>query len=133
VTFWNFIAMAAAVAGMLAFLPRAGTAGDFHGFFAMFLVLFVTAGIGNGSTFSMIPAIFREARRRDANAEAAVALGLASAIGAYGGFFIPLIYGVSISMTGAAETALYLFIAFYLTCIAMTWWLYLRRSAGLRV
>src|SRR3990167_6951551 len=66
VTFWNFIAMAAGVAGVLAFLPQAGTGGNFYGFLAMFMVLFMTAGIGNGSTFSMIPAIFLEERRREA-------------------------------------------------------------------
>jgi NNP family nitrate/nitrite transporter-like MFS transporter len=148
VTFWNFIAMAAGVAGVLAFLPQAGTGGNFYGFLAMFMVLFMTAGIGNGSTFRMIPAIFLEERQReaagkeraageqavrDANTEAAAVLGFSSAIGAYGGFFIPMSYGASISMTGTAETALYGFIVFYLTCIAMTWWYYSRRSAEIRV
>ena len=146
VTFWNFIAMAAGVAGVLAFLPQAGIGGNFYGFLAMFMVLFLTAGIGNGSTFRMIPAIFLEERQgeaggkeraageqavRDANTEAAAVLGFSSAIGAYGGFFIPMSYGASISMTGTAETALYAFIVFYLTCIAMTWWFYSRRNAEL--
>jgi NNP family nitrate/nitrite transporter-like MFS transporter len=148
VTFWNFIAMAAGVAGVLAFLPQAGTGGNFYGFLAMFMVLFMTAGLGNGSTFRMIPAIFLEERQheaggkekavgeqavRDANTEAAAVLGFSSAIGAYGGFFIPMCYGASIAMTGAAETALYVFIVFYLTCIAMTWWFYSRRNAEIRV
>jgi NNP family nitrate/nitrite transporter-like MFS transporter len=148
VTLWNFIAMAAGAAGVLAFLPQDGTGGNFYGFLAMFLVLFMTAGIGNGSTFHMIPAIFLEQGRReaggkdraardqaarDANTKAAAVLGFASAIGAYGGFFIPMSYGASISLTGAAETALYVFFAFYLTCIAMTWWFYSRRDAPLRV
>jgi len=146
VTFWNFIAMAAGVAGVLAFLPQAGTGGNFYGFLAMFMVLFMTTGIGNGSTFHMIPAIFLEERQReaagrdraageqavrDANTKAAAVLGFSSAIGAYGGFFIPMSYGASISMTGTAETALYVFIVFYLTCIAMTWWFYSRRNAEL--
>jgi len=56
-------------------------------------------------------------------------LGFSSAVGAFGGFFIPMSYGVSISITEAAGTALYVFIVFYLTCIAMTWWFYLRRNA----
>ena len=144
VTFWNFIAMTAGVAGVLVFLPQAGTGGNFYGFLAMFMVLFMTAGIGNGSTFRMIPAIFLEERQReaagkgraageqalrDANTEAAAVLGFSSAIGAYGGFFIPMSYAASISMTGTAETALYVFIVFYLTCIAMTWWFYARRNA----
>jgi NNP family nitrate/nitrite transporter-like MFS transporter len=148
VTFWNFIAMAAGVAGVLAFLPQAGQGGNFYGFLVMFMVLFMTAGIGNGSTFRMIPAIFHEERQRqaagkgraaaeqavrDANTEAAAVLGFSSAIGAYGGFFIPMSYGASISMTGAAETALYVFLVFYLTCIGMTWWFYSRRSAEINV
>ena len=144
VTFWNFIAMGASVAGVLAFLPQAGTSGNFYGFLAMFMLLFMTAGIGNGSTFHMIPAIFLKERQRqaegkgraaeewavrDANSAAAAVLGFSSAIGAFGGFFIPMSYGASISITGTAESALYMFILFYLTCIAITWWYYARRSA----
>lgn len=144
VTFWNFIAMAGGVLGVLVFLPRAGEDGNFYGFLAMFMLLFMTAGIGNGSTFRMIPAIFLEERRReadgmgraaaeqavrDANTEAAAVLGFTSAIGAYGGFFIPMSYGVSLAMTGEAATALYMFIVFYVTCIVLTWWYYLRHNA----
>ena len=144
VTFWNFIAMAAGVAGVLAFLPQAGQGGNFYGFLAMFMLLFMTAGIGNGSTFRMIPVIFLNERQReaegkgkaaaekavrDANTDAAAVLGFASAIGAYGGFFIPMSYGVSISMTGTAEAALYMFIMFYVTCIVLTWRYYWRRDA----
>ncbi|MBI4292533.1 MAG: NarK family nitrate/nitrite MFS transporter [Betaproteobacteria bacterium] len=144
VTFWNFIAMAAGVIGVLAFLPHDGQGGNFYGFLAMFMLLFLTAGIGNGSTFRMIPVIFLNQRQREAagrgrqaeeqaigeaNREAATVLGFASAIGAYGGFFIPMGYGTSISMTGGPAAALYGFIVFYVTCIAMTWWYYLQRSA----
>src|ERR1700751_1535676 len=56
VTFWNFIAMAAATIGVLYFVGQK----DFTGFLSMFLILFVTTGIGNGSTYRMIPSIFRE-------------------------------------------------------------------------
>ncbi len=144
VTFWNFIAMAAGVAGVLAYLPQAGTGGNFYGFLAMFMVLFMTAGIGIGSTFRMISAIFLDERQRevagkgratgeqtahDAGTAAAAVLGFSSAIGAYGGFFIPVSYSASISMTGTVVTALYGFIAFYLTCVAITWWFYSRRDA----
>ena len=66
---------------------------------------------------------------KDANKEAAAVLGFSGAIGAYGGFFIPKSYGTSISMTGSPEAALYVFIVFYLTCIAITWWYYARRNA----
>ncbi len=122
VTFWNFIAMAAAVFGVLWFLPSGGSGGSFAGFFACFLVLFLTTGIGNGSTFRMIPAIFPAQ-------EASPVLGFTAAIGAFGGFFIPKSYGTSIELTGGTEAALYLFIVFYVTCIALTWWYYARRGA----
>jgi NNP family nitrate/nitrite transporter-like MFS transporter len=114
--------MALAVVGVLSFLPHAGPGGHFTGVVLMFLVLFLTTGIGNGSTFRMIPVIFPAK-------EASPVLGFAGAIGAYGGFFIPKSYGTSISMTGGPEMALYVFIAFYVTCIAITWWHYARRNA----
>ena len=144
VTFWNFIAMTLAVAGVLYFLPSGPSGGSFPGFLAMFLLLFLTTGIGNGSTFRMIPVIFLTERQREAagkgqaaqlqaskdgNTEAAAVLGFSSAIGAYGGFFIPKSYGSSIAITGGPEAALYCFIAFYLSCIALTWWYYSRRNA----
>ena len=144
VTFWNFIVMALAVVGVLYFLPSGGSGGSFAGFFACFMVLFLTTGIGNGSTFRMIPVIFltermreaagkgKEAQEqavRDANKEAAAVLGFTSAFAAYGGFFIPKSYGTSISMTGGPEAALYVFIVFYISCILMTWWYYSRRGA----
>jgi NNP family nitrate/nitrite transporter-like MFS transporter len=144
VTFWNFIAMTAAVFGVLSFLPTAGSGGNFWGFLAMFMVLFITTGIGNGSTFRMVPVIFLTERQReaagkgqpaadqaikDANKEAAAVLGFSSAMAAYGGFFIPKSYGTSIAMTGGPEAALYGFVLFYLTCIVMTWWYYSRKHA----
>ncbi|WP_034763535.1 NarK family nitrate/nitrite MFS transporter [Chrysiogenes arsenatis] len=144
VTFWNFIAMLLAVFGVLYFLPSGWSGGNFWGFLAMFMVLFITTGIGNGSTFRMVPVIFMTERQRDAagkgvaaqeqavrdaNKEAAAVLGFSSAMAAYGGFFIPKSYGTSISMTGGPEAALLGFIVFYVTCIAMTWWFYARRGA----
>jgi NNP family nitrate/nitrite transporter-like MFS transporter len=143
VTFWNFVVMALAVGGVLYFLPTGPSGGSFYGFLAMFMLLFLTTGIGNGSTFRMIPVIFLTERTRgtkqgspqweqgvrDGNKEAAAVLGFSGAIGAYGGFFIPKSYGTSISMTGGPEMALYVFIAFYVTCIAVTWWFYSRRNA----
>ena len=144
VTFWNFVVMAAAVGGVLYFLPSGGSGGSFMGFLAMFLLLFLTTGIGNGSTFRMIPIIFLTERSlaaagrgkaaedqalREGNKEGAAVLGFAGAIGAYGGFFIPKSYGTSISATGGPEAALYVFIVFYVTCIAVTWWFYARRKA----
>ena len=139
VTFWNFIVMAAATVGVMYFID----AKSFAGFLAMFLILFVTTGIGNGSTFRMIPSIFREEKLRtskisdgtarlqaikDASIESAAALGFIAAIGACGGYLIPRSFGASIAATGGPHLALAAFLAFYITCIALTWWYYLRRS-----
>jgi NNP family nitrate/nitrite transporter-like MFS transporter len=144
VTFWNFIAMALGVLAVLQFMPHGGQSGNFAGFLVSFLVLFATSGIGNGSTFRMIPVIFLTERQRaaagqsqaaldqavkDANKEAAAVLGFSSAVGAYGGFFIPKSYGTSIAMTGGPEAALYGFVAFYVTCVLITWWFYSRKNA----
>ena len=147
VTLWNFVVMALAVGAVLVFLPSHGSGGQgghFTGFFLSFLVLFLTTGIGNGSTFRMIPVIFlnqsmkgvnaddREAVQRatkEGNTEAAATLGFSAAMAAYGGFFIPKSYGSSISLTGGPEAALYVFIVFYLICIAVTWWHYARKNA----
>ena len=144
VTFWTFTAMAAGVCAVLQFLPHAEHAGNFTGFLVSFMALFAFAGIGNGSTFRMIPVIFLTERRRaahgqgpaaqeqavkDGNKEAAAVLGFSSAIAAYGGFFIPKSYGTSLTMTGSLDGALYAFIVFYATCIVMTWWHYSRKNA----
>ena len=55
--------------------------------------------------------------------------GFAGAIGAYGGFFIPQAYKYSIGATGGPQTALIAFVAFYATCIAVTWYFYYRKNA----
>jgi NNP family nitrate/nitrite transporter-like MFS transporter len=153
VTLWNFAAMALGVLGVLYFLPKGAGAfalpfgpaeGSFTGFFIVFLLLFVTTGIGNGSTFRMIPVIFSELRLRevagqgeqaraqalkDGNVLGAAAVGFAGAFGAYGGFFIPKSYGTSIAGTGGPEAALWIFFAFYLVCVGITWWYYARKHA----
>ncbi|GCL65486.1 MFS transporter [Pseudaquabacterium pictum] len=149
VTFWIFVAMALAASAALLFLPatdttgQPGHGGNFPGFLAAFGVLFAASGIGNGSTFRMISSLFVAERvqragglpsdqvlaAKEGAVEAAAALGFASAIGAYGGFFIPKSVGSSLAMTGSASAALVMFIVFYLSCIALTWWAYSRRNA----
>jgi NNP family nitrate/nitrite transporter-like MFS transporter len=137
VTFWNFVAMAIATIGVMYFVE----AKSFPGFLTMFLILFVTTGIGNGSTYRMIPAIFREEKLRVARStserapliklagiEGAAALGFIGAIGACGGYLIPRGFGASIAATGGPHLALEIFLGFYVTCIALTWWYYTRKS-----
>ncbi|MGE5517912.1 MAG: NarK family nitrate/nitrite MFS transporter [Bacteroidota bacterium] len=146
VTLYTFVAMMAAVVGVLYFLGHKSDPGAFSGFLAMFLLLFAGTGVGNASTFQMIPQIFltlkeREAKGRklqpievtgEAATEAAAVLGFSSAVAAYGAFFIPRSFGTSISMTGSAEAALYLFLAFYVTCVFATWWWYTRKNAEIK-
>src|SRR6266436_1354233 len=139
VTFWNFIAMGAATIGVMYFVDLK----DFAGFLAMFLILFVTTGIGNGSTYRMIPSIFREEKLREAKGsgdagrlaaikaasiESAAALGFIGAIGACGGYLIPRGFGASIANTGGPHLALEIFLMFYVSCVALTWWYYMRKS-----
>ncbi|MDK9721227.1 MAG: NarK family nitrate/nitrite MFS transporter [Rhodospirillales bacterium] len=141
VTFWTFLLMIVAVFGVLHFLE----AKNFEGFLAMFLLLFAGTGVGNASTFQMIPIIFLNEQKRLANGtqsetetqklagkEAAAVLGFSSALAAYGAFFIPKGYGTSISMTGGPEAALYGFIIFYVTCVLATWWWYARKNAEIK-
>jgi NNP family nitrate/nitrite transporter-like MFS transporter len=144
VTLWSFLLMIGAVLGVLYFMPQAGAGGSFNGFFWMFMLLFAGTGIGNASTFRMIPVIFLTEHQRaaagkgkavqeqaivDANKEGAAVLGFTSAVAAYGAFFIPKSYGTSIALTGSPDAALWCFIGFYVSCIAITWWCYARKNA----
>jgi NNP family nitrate/nitrite transporter-like MFS transporter len=136
VTFWVFVVMALGALGVVHFLGEK----NFTGFFAMFLLLFFASGVGNASTFQMIPAIMRkdmdrlmpgasaDTRRMQSDKESAAIIGFTSAIAAYGAFFIPKSFGSSIAMTGGASFALYGFLIFYLSCIAITWFFYTRRG-----
>jgi len=91
----------------------------------------------------MIPAIFRQEKLRAvegmggaaqtialkaARVESAAVLGFTSAIGACGGYLIPRSFGASIKATGGPHLALEIFLLFYVTCVTLTWWYYMRRS-----
>jgi NNP family nitrate/nitrite transporter-like MFS transporter len=140
VTIWVFILMMIGVLGVLYFLGIKDQLYAFWGFFAMFLVLFFAAGVGNASTFQMIPNIMRkemdrlmptadrETRLRQAEKESAAITGFTSAIAAFGAFFIPKSYGTSIGLTGGVEAALWGFLIFYVSCLVITWGFYTRRG-----
>ena len=140
ITFWVFIAMSLGVMGVLYAIGMKGDANAFPVFFASFLFLFAASGVGNASTFQMIPAIMRKEVARleqhlkggdlvkQSDKESAAIIGFTSAAAAYGAFFIPKSFGASIAATGGAEAALYAFLAFYVSCIALTWWMYTRRG-----
>jgi NNP family nitrate/nitrite transporter-like MFS transporter len=134
VTFWTFAAMIVATFGVITFLG----VGSFVGFFACFMALFFLTGVGNASTFQMIPVIMgREVprlmpqlgvdeRKRQIAMESGAITAFTSAIAAYGAFFIPKAYGTSIAMTGSAVGALWAFLIFYAICVVITWAFYTR-------
>lgn len=142
VTFWCFLGMIVAVFGVLQFLPsEASPTGNFWGFFSCFMALFFLTGVGNASTFQMIPSIMRQevprlmpqldeaATLKQSERESAAIIAFTSAIAAYGAFFIPKLYGTSIAMTGAPNGALWAFMGFYALCTVVCWVFYSRSNA----
>ena len=103
--------------------------------FVGFIALFVLSGIGNGSTYKMIPAIFRarsepgiaDGSRRMANA----VIGIAGAVGAFGGVLVNVAFRQSFLAYRTGDAAYVGFIAFYIVCGALTWRIYLRAPATL--
>jgi NNP family nitrate/nitrite transporter-like MFS transporter len=140
---------------------------EFTVFFGSYMLIFLLAGAGNGSTYRMIPSIFaalgrREARDKDLDPKATVlefkrraaaVIGIAGAVGAFGGFLIQLAFREASLFVGAAVKAagtpaervavaqahadwsipaLYVFLGAYVVFAAMTWFFYLRRSFATR-
>ncbi len=140
VTLAVFLLMIAGTAGVIYFVTNSEQPGAFVGFFSCFMVLFFATGVGNASTFQMIPAIMRkevarlepqlgpDQQIRQAEKESAAITGFTSAVAAAGAFFIPKTFGMSIAETGSASAALYTFMAFYATCFLVTWFIYARRG-----
>lgn len=98
-------------------------------FLISFWLLFTASGAGNGSTYRMIPAIFA-AKSPDlvtAKRESAATLGIAGAVGALGGFYLPRAISDSYTATGSITTAFTWFGVMYAACLFVTWWCYMRR------
>ncbi len=125
VTHWDTILMIGSALGVAYFVSVARTSPQpetyFLPFLFLFLLLFTTTGIGNGSTFRMIGIIFKPF-------QAGPVLGWTSAVAAYGAFIIPRIFGQQIQ-AGNPEHALIGFAIYYFTCLAVNWWYYARRNA----
>ena len=64
-----------------------------------------------------------------ARRQAAAAIGIISAIGAYGGFLVPRTYGWATSSFGSIVPALYVYVGLYVVMLAVTWFFYLRRGS----
>lgn len=125
VTQWDTVVMILATVGVAIFVTLAGASSQpetyFLPFLSLFLILFITTGIGNGSTFRMVPIIFKPA-------EAGPVLGWTSAVAAYGAFIIPKVFGQQVD-AGTPEVALYGFAIYYFTCLLLNWYYYARRGA----
>ncbi|MER6616535.1 nitrate/nitrite transporter [Streptomyces xantholiticus] len=133
ITLWNFVAMAAATGVVVA----ASVQESLGVFLIGFIALFVLSGLGNGSTYKMIPGIFQnKALAKGMTGETAAAygrrlsgasMGLIGAVGAVGGLAINLAFRQSFQTAGTGTAAFVSFLAFYAVCSAVTWAVYLRR------
>lgn len=138
VTFWTFAAMALGAGTVL----EASRQHSLALFLGGFVALFVLSGAGNGSTYKMIPAIFRATARAEIAAGAVPAeaerrprrrttalIGVAGAIGAFGGVLVNLAFRQSFLGTGNGQAAYVAFLGYYALCLVLTWACYLHRSA----
>ncbi len=120
VTMWSTLFQIIAALAVAYFVVQARGSEDpleyWWPFFGCFMVLFLTTGIGNGSTFRSIPYIFSKEK-------AGPVLGWTAAIAAYGAFIIPKVFGNQIK-AGHAEYALYGFAIYYVICLILNWWYY---------
>ncbi|MDH6434794.1 NNP family nitrate/nitrite transporter-like MFS transporter [Streptomyces sp. SAI-144] len=136
ITLYNYVGMGVATAVLIA----ASMEKSLALFTVAFVVLFVLTGLGNGSTFKMIPGIFQtKALAKGLEGEAAAAygrrlsgasMGLIGAVGALGGVGINLAFRQSFLSYGSGTGAFVAFLAFYAACFVVTWAVYLRRSAA---
>ena len=139
VTFYNFIAMALGAGAVLI----ASRLNSLPVFLVGFVLLFVFSGIGNGSTYKMIPAIFHakaqlevgsgvdvaDADRRAIRRSGAL-IGLAGAIGALGGVLVNLAFRQSFLTWANGDGAYLAFLGVYAVCFAVTWFVFLRKYEG---
>jgi NNP family nitrate/nitrite transporter-like MFS transporter len=138
VTMWTFVAMTAGAGIVL----LASSARSLPLYIAGFTVLFVLSGLGNGSTYKMIPAIFRakerlaieagadpEAAGRSARRLSRALIGVAGSIGAFGGVAVNLAFRQSFLTRGSGDAAYLGFIVAYAACLLVTWAVYRRPSS----
>lgn len=128
VTQWTTVVMICAALGVAYCIIQAKESvipeSYFIPFLILFLVLFITTGIGNGSTFRSIPYIFEKH-------QAGPVLGWTSAVAAYGAFIVPGVFGEQIKV-GHPEYALFGFSIYYFICLLLNWWYYDRRNSEVR-
>jgi MFS transporter, NNP family, nitrate/nitrite transporter len=103
-----------------------------------FILLFILSGIGNGSTYKMIPSIFeakaqghddwtRDEKAAWSRSMSGALIGFAGATGALGGVFINVVLRASyVSDARSATNAFWVFLGFYVVCAIVTWLVFLR-------
>ncbi|WP_375425165.1 nitrate/nitrite transporter [uncultured Friedmanniella sp.] len=139
VTFWNFVAMALGAVVVL----LASRANSLPLFLVGFVILFVFSGLGNGAVYKMIPAIFSAKAQlstgagadeveaaRLATKRSGALIGLAGAIGAFGGVLVNLAFRQSFLTLKNGDGAYVAFLVFYAICFAVTWAIFIRPRAG---
>ncbi|UUN27177.1 NarK/NasA family nitrate transporter [Streptomyces sp. FIT100] len=136
ITLWTFAAMA----GATGVVVHASMAESLTVFLVGFIALFVLSGLGNGSTYKMIPGIFQaKALAKGMMGETAEAygrrlsgasMGLIGAVGALGGLAINLAFRQSFLTAGTGTSAFVAFLLCYGVCFAVTWAVYLRRPGA---
>ncbi|QIS05779.1 MFS transporter [Nocardia brasiliensis] len=138
ITLFVFGGMAASVALIMAALELK----NFPLYLISFLVLFVMTGIGNGSTYRMIPTIFsamskkyaaehgldRNAATASARRQAGAAIGVIGAVGASGGWLLQQALRLSNTNYHTMAPAFWAYAGAFLLMGALTWWCYLRSS-----
>ena len=136
-SFVNFVAMALGASVVLA----ASLMQSLPLYLVGFVMLFAFSGLGNGSVYKMIPAIFKAKSGTEiingadptvsmakSQRYAGALIGIAGAIGAFGGVLVNLAFRQSFLATKSADSAYIAFIAFYAVCFAVTWFVYIRES-----
>jgi NNP family nitrate/nitrite transporter-like MFS transporter len=148
ITMYTFVAMMFAagilvVTGMLDdSMAGAPTGTQMSAYVAGFILLFILSGIGNGSTYKMIPSIFEaKAQGHDewspaekaswSRAMSGALIGFAGAVGALGGVFINIVLRASyVSDAKSATSAFWVFLGFYVVCAYVTWFVFLRMKSA---
>nr|WP_156663038.1 nitrate/nitrite transporter [Mycobacterium sp. 1274761.0] len=148
ITMYTFIAMIFAAGILVATgmiddrASAAPTGGQMASYVVGFILLFILSGIGNGSTYKMIPSIFeakaqghdqwsRDEKAAWSRSMSGALIGFAGAIGALGGVFINVVLRASyVGQAKSATNAFWVFLGFYVVCAFVTWAVFLRMGAA---
>ena len=148
VTLYTFIAMIFAAAILVVTgvlddgMKGAATGAQMTGYVVGFILLFILSGLGNGSTYKMIPSIFeakaqghdewsREEKAAWSRSMSGALIGFAGAVGALGGVFINVVLRASyVGEAKSATNAFWVFMGFYVICAIVTWAVFLRISTA---